>query len=70
MDVVAAYIDQRGREPIHGGQSSVADIAAERAAEFGFSLYPTISEALRCGGEKIAVDAVLMTCEHVGGFVQ
>ena len=27
-------------------------------------MYPTIAEALRCGGDKLAVDAVLMIGEH------
>src|SRR5262249_53075050 len=31
---------------------------------FGFPIYPTIAEALRCGGEKLAVDAVLIIGEH------
>ena len=38
MDVVSAWIDQRGRVPIYGGQSSVKDLAAARAEEFGFEL--------------------------------
>jgi len=35
MDVVSAYVDQRGREPIHGGQSSVDDLSAERESSDG-----------------------------------
>ena len=27
-------------------------------------MYPTIAEALRCGGDKLAVDAVLSIVEH------
>jgi hypothetical protein len=38
MDVVSGWIDQRGRVPIYGGQSSVKDLAAARAEEFGFEL--------------------------------
>ena len=30
-----------------------------RATEFGFQVYPTVSDALRCGGTQLAVDAVL-----------
>ena len=37
---------------------------ADRAREFGFDVYPTIAEALRCGTDKIAVDAVLIIGEH------
>ena len=35
-----------------------------RAREFGFKIYPTIAEALRCGGDKLAVDAVMIIGEH------
>ena len=31
---------------------------------FGFKVYPTIAEALRCGGPKLAVDGVLIIGEH------
>ena len=34
------------------------------AREFGFSVYPSIAEALRCGGDELAVDAVLLIGEH------
>ncbi len=54
MQVVSLYVDQKP----DGDQSQ------ERAKEFGFSVYPTISEALRCGGDKLAVDAVLIIGEH------
>jgi hypothetical protein len=54
MKVVALYVDQK---PV--GDQSIA-----RGTEFGFSVYPTIAEALRCGGDKIAVDAVLLIGEH------
>lgn len=53
-EVVAAYVDQVGED----------DLSRERAKEFGFKVYPTITEALRCGGDKIAVDAVLVIGEH------
>ncbi len=35
-----------------------------RAQEFGFKVYPTIAEALCCGGNKLACDAVLIVGEH------
>ena len=54
MKVVSLYVDQKPE----GEQST------DRAREFGFSVYPTIAEALRCGGDKIAVDAVLLIGEH------
>ena len=31
---------------------------------FGFGLYPTIAEALRCGGDSLAVDGVVIIAEH------
>ena len=40
------------------------DLSRARSQEFGFPLYPTIAEALRCGGDKLDVDAVLLVGEH------
>jgi hypothetical protein len=54
LQVVSAYVDQKPKN----------DLSAERAAEFGFTIYPTIAEALRCGGKTLAVDAVLIIGEH------
>lgn len=54
LDVVAAYVDQTPEN----------DLSRGRSAEFGFPIYPTIAEALRCGGDKLAVDAVLIIGEH------
>jgi hypothetical protein len=54
MKVVSLYVDQKP----DGDQSAV------RAQEFGFQVYPTIAAALRCGGDKLAVDAVLVIGEH------
>jgi len=54
MQVVSLYVDQKPE----GDQSQ------ERAKEFGFKVYPTIAETLRCGGDKLAVDAVLIIGEH------
>jgi len=52
--VVAAYVDQKPKN----------DLSRQRAEEFGFTIYPTIAEALRCGGKSLAVDAVLIIGEH------
>jgi hypothetical protein len=41
-----------------------ADLSAERAKEFGFRLFRTIPEALRGGGDNLAVDAVLSVIEQ------
>lgn len=54
LDVVSAYVDQ----------TSDGDLSRGRAAEFGFKLYPSIAEALRAGGTRLAVDAVLIIGEH------
>src|SRR5580765_1745964 len=54
FDVVAAYVDQ----------TSEGDLSRSRAEEFGFHIYPSIAETLRCGGDKLAVDAVLIIGEH------
>lgn len=54
FDVVSAYVDQQPQ----------GDLSRARSKEFGFSLYPSIAETLRCGGDKLAVDAVLVIGEH------
>jgi hypothetical protein len=59
MKVVSLYVDQKPE----------GDQSAERAQEFGFQVYPTIAEALRCGGDKLAVDAILTIGEH-GNYPQ
>jgi hypothetical protein len=48
--VVSLYVDQ----------TPEGDLSAARAREFGFQVYPTIPEALRCGGQQLAIDAVLL----------
>ena len=54
LEIVAAYVDQQPDE----------DLSRSRADEFGFKIYPTIAETLRCGGDRLAVDAVLIIGEH------
>ncbi|MBX7165737.1 MAG: hypothetical protein K1X74_05255 [Pirellulales bacterium] len=54
FDVVAAYVDQFPEN----------DLARARAQEFGFTIYPTVAEAVRAGGRSIGVDAVLIIGEH------
>jgi hypothetical protein len=54
IDVVSAYVDQFPDN----------DLSRQRSKEFGFPIYPTIAEALRCGGKEMAVDAVLVIGEH------
>src|SRR5690242_1643273 len=54
IKVVSLYVDQKPD----------GDLSQDRAKEFGFRVYPTIAETLRCGGNKLAVDAVLIIGEH------
>jgi hypothetical protein len=54
IKVVSLYVDQKPPD----------DLSAQRGQEFGFRVYPTIAEALRCGGDRLAVDAVLIIGEH------
>src|SRR5689334_22380277 len=54
FDVVSAYVDQFPKN----------DLSRQRAKESGFTIYPTVAEALRCGTKKLAVDAVLVIGEH------
>ena len=54
VEVASLYVDQK----------SEGDQSLDRAREFGFEIYPTIAEALRCGGDKLAVDGVLIIGEH------
>ncbi len=54
FEVVSAYVEQRPRN----------DLSRQRSQEFGFRIYKTIAETLRCGGNRLAVDAVLVIGEH------
>lgn len=54
LEVVAAYVDQKPEN----------DLSRKRAEEYGFTIHPTIAQALRCGGDKLAVDGVLIIGEH------
>lgn len=52
--VVSLFVDQKPE----------GDQSLDRAREFGFQVYPTIAQTLRCGGDKLAVDGVLIIGEH------
>src|SRR5262245_13531845 len=54
IDLVSADVDQVPKN----------DLSRQRSEEFGFRIYKTIPEALRCGGDRLAVDAVLIIGEH------
>jgi len=52
--IVSLFVDQKPD----------GDLSGERAKEFGFTVYPSIAAALRCGGPLLNVDAVLIIAEH------
>lgn len=52
--VASLYVDQRPAD----------DQSVDRAREFGFDIYPSVAEALRCGSDRLAVDGVLLMVEH------
>jgi hypothetical protein len=54
IDVVSLYVDQHPE----------GDLSAARAAEHGFTVYPSITEALCLGGDQLAVDGVVIIAEH------
>src|SRR6266446_79816 len=49
---------------VYVDQTPTRDLSRQRAQEFGFTIYPTIAEALRSGGAKLTADAVLIIGEH------
>ena len=54
LEVVSAYVEQFPEK----------DLSRQRSEEFGFPIYDSVAEALRCGGSELAVDAVLLIGEH------
>lgn len=54
LQVVSAYVDQFPDN----------DLSRKRSSEFGFPIYKTVAEALRCGNAELSVDAVLLIGEH------
>ncbi len=55
MDLVSLYIDQIGKN----------DLSRERAARHPeMKMYKTVAEALTLGGDKLAVDGVVLVGEH------
>lgn len=55
MDLVSLYVDQIGG----------TDLSRDRAARFpSMKMYPTIAEALTLGGNKLAVDGIVVVGEH------
>ena len=56
MELVGIYIDQIGSQGV--------DIGVPLAEQHGVPVYPSIRQALCCGGDRLAVDGVLMIGEH------
>ena len=54
FSIAGAFVDQQGED----------DLSQQRSADFDFTIYPTIAEALRLGTGKLAVDGVLLIAEH------
>ncbi len=54
--------------PASEDQGLIGDLSTARAQQFGFRLCRNIPEALRCGGDRIAVDAVLVVVEQCREF--
>lgn len=70
---MSIYCDQKDPDQAHPhfvDDPSVpkGDLAPSRAEEWapttGLAVYDTIAEALRCGGDSLAVDCVLLIGEH------
>lgn len=54
IDVVSLYVDQHPQ----------GDLSAQRAKDHGFTIYPSIAEAIRCGGRELSVDGIAIIGEH------
>lgn len=54
LRLVSAYVDQ----------FPANDMSRRLAAEHGFKIYDSVAQALTLGGDKLAVDGVLLICEH------
>lgn len=54
LEIASMYVDQFPPN----------DMARDLGAEYDFEVYPTIAEALRCGGDEFAVDGVAIVAEH------
>jgi len=54
LKLVSAYVDQFPEN----------DMSRRLAMEHGFTIYDSVAGALTLGGDKLAVDGVLLICEH------
>lgn len=63
-------LDGKGRRPrlklvsLYTDQVPDNDKSRKLAATHGFPIYDTVAETLTCGGNELAVDGVLLICEH------
>ncbi len=60
------HAGEAGHGENHGHEETgpANDLSEARAQQFGFRLSPNIPDALRCGGDRIAVDAVMTVVEQ------
>jgi hypothetical protein len=82
VQVVSMYIDEQARRAAAASTefdrasagkrptdtTPTNDLSIERAKHFGFRLCRNIPETIRCGGDRIAVDAVLAITEQPDGL--
>ncbi len=54
IDIASVYIDQFNE----------GDIGKQRISKYGLKQFPTITEALTLGGDKLAVDGIVIIGEH------
>jgi hypothetical protein len=62
LELVSLFRDQK--EPWAGTPRHRPDLADGLSAKFQFPIYPDIRSALTRGGDKLAVDGVLLVAEH------
>ena len=61
LDVASVHIAQF---PEGDGKEQRPDLGRERIARYGLRAFPSVREALTLGGEKLAVDGVVIIAEH------
>ena len=61
LDVAAVHIAQF---PEGDGKDKPADLGRQRIERYGLKNFPTVREALTLGGDKLAVDGVVIIAEH------
>ncbi|MGH9400568.1 MAG: hypothetical protein ACRD2P_00500 [Terriglobia bacterium] len=64
QSVTGPFGQRRLASQAPGTPGPMSDLSVARSRQFGFRLCRNIPEALRCGGERLAVDAVLAVAEQ------